>query len=540
MEGRLQSASDSENSANNGPNVTGSIQFHMSLHETACIKLEVNKSLPGHVGMSSILHSVEFQKLEHHYSITGKYKFAIPAVSINCKCDCAGGDSICSLKDYHYKNCSSTSPLCYRTYKPFQSNAGCVYSSSPSELCCETNVHPYNDWAFQAIKLGQPSTMLVLRYRIFERLTKGWKKTVDKLVEVPLNSGLAKFELNTEHNIEIIAGGSKPNRQLEPGLYFWRIGDGINDRAVLHGGISLNDVDETSVDKLGWMRWENNAWAIRNGLVKLTQAQHVQVVNCKAQKYSAILNAEQFVMEAKDEKVLNFDLGHPIEADPWVGGVEIGARSVIVDHAEGTNLLLTLKAEAVPRAVYHISTFTGFNGSIQLDKESNRYLNLTFENARGSLIGQVYTTDSRTTMDLVFSVQTSDNENPSFKAVVTVPSSIDSPRYVCIHASGDLDSLQCQWLPYEAAPLNEYRVAHRWQQATSTCEGCNERGAEAFLVAMDPRQWLDGLNSPAEVGVFIFEAVLVFVVFLVSICMCTKCVIPLARWVICIPKIPTK
>ena len=99
MEGRIQ-----DSSADGAPaNVSGSIQFHMSLHETACIKLEVNRSLPGHVGLSSILHTVEFLRLEHHYSIAGKYKFAIPSISVDCKCDCAGGDSICSLKDFSYK-----------------------------------------------------------------------------------------------------------------------------------------------------------------------------------------------------------------------------------------------------------------------------------------------------------------------------------------------------------------------------------------------------------------------------------------------------
>ena len=99
MEGRIESSTDDGKPSN----VTGSIQFHMSLHETACIRLEVNDTLPGHVGTSSILHSVEFLRLEHHYGISGKYKFGIPSISVDCKCDCAGGDSICSLNDYHYK-----------------------------------------------------------------------------------------------------------------------------------------------------------------------------------------------------------------------------------------------------------------------------------------------------------------------------------------------------------------------------------------------------------------------------------------------------
>ena len=46
----------------------------------------------------------------------------------------------------------------------------------------------------------------MLRYRIYERLLRGWKNTVDDEIDVHLNAGVAKFELNTEHNIEIIAG----------------------------------------------------------------------------------------------------------------------------------------------------------------------------------------------------------------------------------------------------------------------------------------------------------------------------------------------
>lgn len=32
-----------------------------------------------------------------------------------------------------------------------------------------------------------------------------------------------------------------------------------------------------------------------------------------------------------------------------------------------------------PKVIHHVSQFQRFNGTIQLDRESNRYLNLTFE-----------------------------------------------------------------------------------------------------------------------------------------------------------------
>jgi predicted NUDIX family NTP pyrophosphohydrolase len=62
--------------------------------------------------------------------------------------------------------------------------------------------------------------------------------------------------------------GSRPHRQLEAGIYFSR-----DDEQVLREGQAVNDLGETSLDKLGWMRKEQGAWSIRKGLVKITDAQ---------------------------------------------------------------------------------------------------------------------------------------------------------------------------------------------------------------------------------------------------------------------------
>lgn len=143
-------------------------------------------------------------------------------------------------------------------------------------------------------------------------------------------------------------------------------------------------------------------------------------------------------------------------------------------------------------------------------------------------------------MDIVFSIQTSETVTDSVHVIVSLPASIESRRYVCIHASGDLDSQQCQWFEYKADPLNENRVAHRWHQTHSDCVGCNERGVDLFLTNLDPRKWFDGLNSPAEIIMCIFEVVLGIVAIMATVALCTKCFIPLTRWLICIPKVPKK
>lgn len=117
--------------------------------------------------------------------------------------------------------------------------------------------------------------------------TKKWKNTADDEIEVLLNRGITKFELNNDHRIQIIAGfnlkkiyiyfklinyigGGRPNRQVEAGMYFWQIG---SKKEKIRSGVALNDLFENSIEKLGWMRWEDGKWNVKNGLVKITQAQ---------------------------------------------------------------------------------------------------------------------------------------------------------------------------------------------------------------------------------------------------------------------------
>lgn len=46
----------------------------------------------------------------------------------------------------------------------------------------------------------------MLRYRIYERVQGKWRKSIDDIKTIQLNRGLAKFDFNDFHRIEIIAG----------------------------------------------------------------------------------------------------------------------------------------------------------------------------------------------------------------------------------------------------------------------------------------------------------------------------------------------
>lgn len=49
------------------------------------------------------MHTVEYLRLEHHYPISGKYTFGVPSVGLTCKCDCYGGERICTASNDMYK-----------------------------------------------------------------------------------------------------------------------------------------------------------------------------------------------------------------------------------------------------------------------------------------------------------------------------------------------------------------------------------------------------------------------------------------------------
>ncbi|KAL3079014.1 hypothetical protein niasHS_014796 [Heterodera schachtii] len=518
----------------------------------------------------SLLHIVEYVGLELHYAIKSTYKFAIPSITPRCKCDCAGGETICSVEKYQYRNCSISDGVCYRTHKGSQPNGGCL-SSGKAEICCQVELKPYKKWTFQSVQLKQPSIVFILRYRIFERNAneaKGegqWEQSVDERIAIPLNKGSTKFELNardktaddrSEHRVEISAVGGTPQRKMEPGMYFYKIEDPEADADSKHrlrDGVPLNWPGESNLEKLGWFRWEKgHGWAVRKGLEKITQAQHISVEDCKSQRYRATFNAEQFVLrrhssaeevptpkgangeeeaEGTAEEMGNFDLGNLVEEEPWAGVVRTSEREVVLEHAEGVALTLTLRTESWPRIVHHSSQLSDFSGSIVLDRESNLFLNLTFFNARGTLIGQIFSSqDSLSVMESIFSIDIS--KSTQSKAQRAVATSVRSPRLVCFYPMGSIEKRKCHRLDFVRQPLQENPpMTDHWQRQRSECQGCNERGVESFLSSLDPRQWLDGLNSPAELFTCLVELVLCLVLLLLAVLLLTKCVFPLCRCV---------
>ncbi|KAK6735249.1 hypothetical protein RB195_018433 [Necator americanus] len=507
------------------PKIYSSVQLSMALHELSCMTIRTNGS------ESSILHTLEFLRLEQHHPVSGMYQFGIPKITSACICDCAGGDAPCKMEHYNYRNCSS-GVLCYRTYHPVQSNVGCIVEQK-SEACCELRIEPFKDWVFTAIKISQPATILV--FSIYDRFNKQWRKTSEEVVEVPLNRGLSKFDFNGRSKIEMVVTGSRPNRELQPGMYFLR--EGTHE---IRGYISINEVGESNLEKLGWMRYSEGKWDIRNGNVKIKQAHHVNVADCKQQQYTSTINGEQMVLVSGNDIEENYDLGRALTSDPWVETAVYQGRNVRVEHAEGTSVLVYITSETRPHMLRHISQMESFDGRIQVDRESNRYLNISFLGTKGTLIGNIFSSEKKDQIDMAFSVQVEGSKLRDYRSIISIPSSINSSRYVCFHPSGDVEGERCKWFRYEAQSLNSYRVAHRWQSGKGECAGCNERGAELFLSSLDPRQWLNGINTPVEAFTVAVEVAIGVCLLFAFVLICTKCFIPLLCCTLSVAKSPKK
>jgi hypothetical protein len=310
----------------------------------------------------------------------------------------------------------------------------------------------------------------------------------------------------------------------------------------------INELMESNLEKMGWFRRTDDKWSVHKGLVKMTAAQHVFVTVCKAQKYTVTYAADQFVSVGDDgETAESMDLGKLVtDTEPWLERaiVENGAesRSAIISHSEGTVLTVTLTMDNRPtlRFYHHASMLKDFNGTIHLDRESNRYLNATFSAARGTLIGSVYLSEHRRRVDVAFSTYVGTSQPSAYITIVTLPSSVNGSRFVCFHPSGYPDQELCKWCLFEARPLESFLVPHRWQTNTGECHGCNEMGVENFIQYLNPKQWFNGIGSTSETLAFVFELVVYGVVIFLIIAIVRKCLWPLCKWTLCTGASPKK
>ncbi|VDK85913.1 unnamed protein product, partial [Onchocerca ochengi] len=295
---------------------------------------------------------------------------------------------------------------------------------------------------YTAVKLTQPDTVIILRHRIYELVSNRWTEAASEEFEAVVNKGSAKMETIDKRQMEIRTTTGRVIREMLSGMYYFS-----NDNRILMMGVRLNEPTESNIHKLGWLRQNDNSWLIRNGIIKITDSQHITIENCKGQRYLTRYNAEYFI--TYDERVTDLDLGYPVDEQNWIERIEIltDDRAVRVIHAEGTVIHVGVSSGTRPIIVRHASHLLTFNGTIRMDEQSNRFLNLTIIGGKGTLIGYVHRSEDKSSTDWSFSIEIGTATRTRFTATIGgIPPGIISDRYVCLQPAGDANAEQCKWL----------------------------------------------------------------------------------------------
>lgn len=541
---------------------------HVASNFTATANSSLNDSLASTIAPSTpfpynngtVIYVIQYVSLIQLHPVRQRYEFGIPYLESKCVCDCPGGADHCPV-GYQYKNCTSgpgpsTGPdgVCVTTYFAHQPATGCVQGQE-SELCCELSARPHENRRYTALYIGQPDAVAEFRYQLYTAAPDGstWTRSTDETFRVSLNKH-QRLEFPNDR-LQVRVSGTKPFYQLKDGMYFYENAASFSGRVTLRDGVPLNELHEYDLGRLGWFRRRNGKWTVRNAWVRLQDAHKIQVKNCKDQTYSESFNAEYLVSSGDTDDASMPVLGHDVaEEEPWVDEVKVeldgndqardtessssrNAHRLLISHKDSNPIEIDLTMDShiqLLKTVYHSSALIDFSGSIQIDRLSNRYLNLTLIGARGTLIGSVYKTITRQSADLAFSHYITGDGSGAYKAIIALPAQVNASRWVCIHPLDRLKDEICKWLLFEMVALDDKETPQNGLTAQrGQCDDCNEITVQNFLHYLNPLQWFNGISSPAEALAMGVELLFYGALVLIAIALCRRLACPIVRWAVC-------
>ncbi|KHJ91465.1 hypothetical protein OESDEN_08671 [Oesophagostomum dentatum] len=262
----------------------------------------------------------------------------------------------------------------------------------------------------------------------------------------------------------------------------------------------------------------------------------------------------------------NFNLSRPLEmVYPWIQSARIydgSQRQVIVTHAEGTNLHITLQVngdnEGHRLVFFHnSSSIADFTGTIIVDSRSNRYFNVTVYGASGKINGAVKYSTQRDS-DEIFSFTTYVHDlNVSFSSIVAyirvrklgellvqasnrsmiipLPAVVESgPRMICMYADEQREEQAvCRIVDYHETPL-EIDIEHNtWHEMVGSCPSCNQINLTGLSKYLNPMSWVNGVSSLGEFVMMVTDILVYVCVLVVVYVVLTKIVIPICKCWIC-------
>ncbi|VDM61905.1 unnamed protein product [Angiostrongylus costaricensis] len=533
---------DSDSDANAAISRGGmQMQFYLGLHTTVCFRLEEGVTDPldhdhqpsRNQVASSWLYTIRLDRLEHHHPVTQRYQFGIPEVKADCICECNAASESCTAESHQYTQCPEDPKRdfltsCYRTFLPNQSPIGCPTGSN-AKLCCDVKFRPYRNQTYTAVKLEQPTTFATFVYTAYDYNNGRWIEKDRSTIRSQLDGGTQERYVDSLRRIALsVSSGGRTTHQLETGMYFANSNPGGEMEELRKQ--PLNEITDNNFDRLGWYRMdENGKFHVNNGIVKMEEIHKAKVKNCHEQTYRSIINAKNYLPG-------NFNLSRPLEmVYPWIQSARIydgSQRQVIVTHAEGSNLHVTLQvhgeADGNRLVFFHnASRISDFTGTIIVDSRSNRYFNVTMYGASGKINGAVkYSTERNSDEIFSFTTYVHDLNASNRSMIIPMPAIVDSgSRMICMYADEQREEQAvCRIIQYYETPLETFAFTSGEPRPFHESK---------FFRFLNPMSWVNGVSSLGEFVMMATDVLVYVCVLVVVYVVLTKIVIPICKCWIC-------
>uniref|UniRef100_A0AC35TKC9 HAP2-GCS1 domain-containing protein n=1 Tax=Rhabditophanes sp. KR3021 TaxID=114890 RepID=A0AC35TKC9_9BILA len=486
----------------------------IGLHRTLCFTVDESEngtlSLDKNNRGTKMLpmHSLTLIRLEHQYPVTSTYRFAIPEVDTDCKCQCDHRNNVCTERIHPFDKCAGNSgdTSCYKTFFGNKVVNGCEEGQHSSNVCCELSFSPYRNVTYTAVQLGAPRLYAIFKYFLYRKNKDGeWDYSENKVLTLPMNGDLVDDNLGHQDLLKLKIGSQGPlHNFLMPGMYFVENKVNGDSKGQELRQQELNDIESSDMDKLGWYRENTRKFEVVKGLRKIQNQHRVTVENCVEQKYKSILEAEYYVNKKSNEDS-KYYIGDTINKKyKWIESATLLTRHVSLTHKEGINIKIHLVVNLTDDKsnhnrvtfVHFPSDIEDFSGEIVTDENSNYYFNVTVYNGTGFISASIKKGLSESDEDVSKFVVPINEVNPVNKTM-HIPLNIDldvikGENLICLRATKSKfrrGKNVCRIVEYKLLPLKDNTLSQGVVGGQSNCPECNKKIVNDFVKYLNPGEW---------------------------------------------------
>ena len=363
------------------------INTNIGLHETICFKLETRSTSDvdeliniEQIQKSKMLYELKFTHIEQIHAVHNSYKAVIPEATRNkCYCDCpCYADRQLYLKDF----CEGQTQPCIQIYRSDSTSSGCIGNflctdGTSDTLCSFSIVRDFSQPVYEIQEIGSADTWVHFQLNVYDE--NSGKSVAKEKLKYNLQHGHIQY-VDLMNSTLSVASSGVPN-YIQAGWYYKREGS-----SKLFTGIDINGINSWNLEKFGWLRWKSNR-------IYFPAIQKLELKSKFSYRYSHCTNGEliwQFhgrYSNKEFEKIKHTSLEEKESAR--ISSIESNERLMraTLTSSPRLNVFLEIKETADVVFYYDKSELTDFSACLQIDKFSNRFLNVSLIGAAGSLTG---------------------------------------------------------------------------------------------------------------------------------------------------------